>query len=314
MKNMKKEPSNNDLLRESIVVGDDSMMRYAMDSGALPNGLGNGGFIPLAESVKRGLAYFVKELLACGASASVRDAGGNTALHYAVIGGHADIFDVLCEAYPEALSMKNKRGETPADLVFSLPRAELANRSSFKALVGKSLKLNENIQKILLDHNDFRLLDQFSDFIDPGFEFSSMRGLSALSYCASHDLEQSLLFLMEKDAPIRQRSGAYNEVALFYACRSKSGKSIKFLVEKSYGTIDNSSILKAFDSALASNCITGIDQLAYHRWKRGKKDFFERAVQKNPIRFYPALNSLYENTLLNVAKNEKDKKGGKNSI
>ncbi|KAJ3129049.1 Osteoclast-stimulating factor 1 [Nowakowskiella sp. JEL0407] len=73
---------------------------------------------PLHEAAKRGNIAFAKELLAAGISITALDKAGNTPLHWASRGGHAEIVQLLLnhKSFASTLNLQNKLGDTPLHL------------------------------------------------------------------------------------------------------------------------------------------------------------------------------------------------------
>lgn len=75
----------------------------------------HGRLYPTAEAAKRGNSVFVKELVDAGVSVNGLDKAGNSPLHWACRGGHAETIVLLLSKKP-VLNSQNKMGDTPLHL------------------------------------------------------------------------------------------------------------------------------------------------------------------------------------------------------
>lgn len=125
-------------LVDSAHRGDVNAIRTLVgDNGANINGIGRGGWTPLARAVTSQRLEAVRELLRLKASPDHRDSAGSTLLHYAAIGGddpqliNTAIINVLADAGAE-IDAKDNSGNTP------LHKAVLSlNESAARALLDR---------------------------------------------------------------------------------------------------------------------------------------------------------------------------------
>jgi len=117
-----KNKAGESLLTIAAASGDVELVATFLDQGMDPSEEA-AGVTPLSVAATAGLKYVTKVLLSSGADPSSVDADGNTAMHHAVSGGHAD---VLCELidFNAHIRCQNKANLAPLHLAAAGDRLE----------------------------------------------------------------------------------------------------------------------------------------------------------------------------------------------